>query len=64
MQTIVVYGCVLDGFVTANGEVGISGLRSTHAYESKLGTSRGAQRQHPVYLGIVANNFISLRHIL
>jgi hypothetical protein len=57
MQTIVVYGFVLDGFVTAIGEVGISGLRSTHAYESKLGTTRGAQRQQTVICGIVANIF-------
>jgi hypothetical protein len=59
MQTVLVYGCVLDGFVTAIGEVGISGLQSTHAYESKLGTARGAQRQQPVNSSIVVNNFIS-----
>jgi hypothetical protein len=57
MQIVLVYGYVLDGFVTAIGEVGITGLRSTHAYESKLGTARGAQRQQPVNSGIVVNNF-------
>jgi hypothetical protein len=57
MQTILVYGRILDGFVTTIEEVGISGLRSTHAYESKLGTARGAQRQQPVNSGIVVNNF-------
>jgi hypothetical protein len=64
MQTLLVYGCVLDGLVTAIGEVGISGLRSTHACESKLGIARGAQRQHPVNSGIVVNNFISLAPML
>jgi hypothetical protein len=61
MQTEIVYGCVSDGIVTAIGEVGISGLRFTHGYESKLGTARGAQRQPPVNYGIGVNNFISFR---
>ena len=36
MQTVLVYEYVLDGIVTAIGEVGISGSRSTSRLEVQL----------------------------
>jgi hypothetical protein len=49
MQTVLVYEYVLDGIVTAIGEVGISGSRSTSRFLVQLGVAQGgAQRQQPV----------------
>jgi hypothetical protein len=56
------YVYFLDGIVTANGEVGISGSRSSPCLISPLGTSMGGgQRQQPVYAAIVVNKFISFQ---
>jgi hypothetical protein len=49
---------VLDGNVVANGEVGISGSRSSpNPMSPIIGTSERARRQQPVNYGIVVNNF-------
>jgi hypothetical protein len=56
---------VLDGIVNANGEVGISGSRSS-PYENKTflrakqGGPRDSSQFHPVH---VVNNFISFHFI-
>jgi hypothetical protein len=58
MQTVLVYGYVVDGIVTAIGEVGISGSRSSPTLLSPARRSiRGAQRQQPIFTGIVVFNF-------
>jgi hypothetical protein len=52
------YVYILDCIATANGEVGISGLRSSPCQMSPIiGTTRRAQRQQPVNSSIVVNNF-------
>jgi hypothetical protein len=52
------YVYVLDGIVTANGEVGISGSQSSTCNVSPpLGRAGRAERQQPVNYGIVVNNF-------
>jgi hypothetical protein len=58
MQTVFVYGYVLDGIVSAIREVGISGSRSTSRFLVQLGVAQeGGQRQQPAFTGIVVNNF-------
>jgi hypothetical protein len=48
---------VLDGIATSNGEVGISGSRSSPCQMSSIiGTAERAQRQQPVNFDIVVNN--------
>jgi hypothetical protein len=60
MQTILVYGYVLDGIVTAIGEVGISGSRSSPtllnpARRSIRGGDRDSSRFLLVLLCLISN---------
>jgi hypothetical protein len=59
MQTILVYGYVLDGIVTAIGEVGISGSRSSPTLLSPTRRSiRGGLETAAGFTGIVVFNLI------
>jgi hypothetical protein len=51
---------VLDSIATPNGEVGISGSRSSPCQMSPIiGIARRAQREQPIIVGIVVYNFNS-----